>query len=143
MRGSSLPGRRPRWILRIAEERMDILFQLADKEFSKHPERSHRYVELARRISKKYNLRIPRKWKRRFCKSCYKFLKPGYNCRIRLSRGKIHYQCLECGRIMRFPYIREKKLKRRNKIEYHTSKKRADEKVPINNNITDRESRSQ
>lgn len=138
-----MPGRRPGWIMRIANERIDILFQLADKEFSRHPERSHRYVELARRISKKYNLRIPRKWRRRFCKNCYKFLKPGYNCRIRLSKGKVHYKCLECGRIMRFPYTKEKKFKRRNKIEYHTLKKRAYEKIPINNDPTDREGGSQ
>ena len=47
-------GKRPNWMLEIAEERMDILFSQAEKEFNEHPERSHRYVELARKISKKY-----------------------------------------------------------------------------------------
>ena len=40
-------------MLNIAKERMDILFSLAEKEFIEYPERSHRYVELARKISKK------------------------------------------------------------------------------------------
>nr|WP_048060630.1 ribonuclease P protein component 4 [Methanothermus fervidus] len=111
-------------MIRIALERINILFNLAEREFHKHPERSHRYVEIARNIAMKYNIRIPRIWKRRFCKKCYKFLKPGYNSRIRVSGGKVKIKCLECGHIMRYPYIKEKKEKRRMKLESYKKKKR-------------------
>lgn len=121
-------GRKPKWMIKIAKERINILFKLADNEYKKHPERSHRYVEIARNIAKRYNIRIPRIWRRRFCKHCYLFLKPGYNCLIRLSKSCVVIRCLECGRIMRIPYIRDKKEKRRNKIESHIIKKGINEK---------------
>jgi len=120
-------GRRPKWMINIGKERIDILFKLADNEFSRHPERSHRYVKLARNISTKYNIKMPLKWRRRFCKNCYKFLKPGQNCKVRLSKGKVHLKCLECGQMMRVPYEKEKKEKRRIKIESYLIKKRANE----------------
>ena len=78
MRGVSMArGTKPNWMIDIAQERMDILFNRAEKEYGEHPERSHRYVELARKISKKYNTKIPQAWGRRYCKNCYKFLVPG------------------------------------------------------------------
>ncbi|MDI6724450.1 MAG: ribonuclease P protein component 4 [Methanobacterium sp.] len=110
-------GRRPQWMLKIARERIDILFKLADESFNTHPERSHRYVQMARNIATKYNIRMPRIWKRRFCKNCYKFLKPGKNCQIRLKDSSVTIKCFECGNVMKVPYIREIKDKRRKKIE--------------------------
>jgi ribonuclease P protein subunit RPR2 len=107
-------------MLKIALERMEILLNLADEEFSLHPERSHRYVEMARKIATKYNLKMPSSWRGRFCRNCYKFLKPGSNCQIRLYDSMVNIKCLECGEIMRKPYIKEKKAKRRNKIESRT-----------------------
>jgi ribonuclease P protein subunit RPR2 len=38
----------------------------------------------------------------------------------------VHIKCLECGEIMRKPYIKEKKAKRRNKIESRTFQEGAD-----------------
>ena len=117
-------GKKPDWMIEIAQERMDILFNRAEKEYKEHPERSHRYVELARKISKKYNTKIPQVWGRRYCKNCYKFLVPGHNCAVRLINNEINIYCGECGHIMKIPYIREKKLKRRAKIDSYTFKKR-------------------
>jgi ribonuclease P protein subunit RPR2 len=125
MRGVSMArGKRPDWMIEIAQERMNILFSRAEMEYDEHPERSHRYVELARKISKKYNTKIPQAWGRRYCKHCYKFLVPGHNCTVRLINNEINIFCGECGRIMKIPYIREKKLKRRAKIDSYTFKKR-------------------
>lgn len=120
-------GRRPKWMIDIAKERMDILFSLAEKEFTEDPNRAHRYVTLARKISKKYNTKIPLKWNRRFCKKCYKFLKPGKNSHVRLVNEEVNIKCKECDNIMRIPYKREKKIKRRATIESHIVKKRANE----------------
>lgn len=120
-------GRRPKWMIDIAKERMDILFSLAEKEYMKYPERANRYVILARNISKKYNTKIPLKWNRSFCKNCYKFLKPGHNSNVRLSNGEIHIRCLECKYVMKIPYKKEKKIKRRTKLESCNVQKRANE----------------
>jgi ribonuclease P protein subunit RPR2 len=126
-------GRRPKWMLKIAEERIDILFNRADEEFVAHPERSHRYVEMARNIAKKYNMKIPATWSKRFCRSCQHFIKPGLNCQIRFSDSSILIKCLECGNINKIPYIKEKKERRRRKIEHNTSKKGTDEQITFNN----------
>ena len=107
-------------MIKIALERMEILLHLADEEFTLHPERSHRYAEMALKIATKYNLKIPSSWRGRFCRKCHKFLKPGSNCQIRLYDSMVHTKCLECGEIMRKPYIKEKKAQRRNKIESST-----------------------
>ncbi|MCK9152450.1 ribonuclease P protein component 4 [Methanobacterium alcaliphilum] len=120
-------GRRPKWMIKIGKERIDILFHLAEQEFVKNPERSHRYVKLAQNISTKYNIKMPDKWKHRFCKKCNKFLKPGRNCKVRTSKGEVHFKCLECGQMMRLPYNKEKKEKRRIKIESYLIQKRANE----------------
>ncbi|MBZ2165971.1 ribonuclease P [Methanobacterium sp. VT] len=127
-------GRRPKWMLKIAEERIDILFNKADDELTRHPERSNRYVEMARNIAKKYNMKMSSKWSKRFCHSCYHFMKPGLNCQIRLSDSSVVIKCLECGNINKIPYMKEKKERRRRKIEYNnTSKKGINEQIIINN----------
>lgn len=100
---------------RIALQRIKTLLDKAKDVFKDDKGLANRYVTLARKISMKYKVRIPRDYKRRFCKHCYKFLMPGVNCRVRLQGPKVVYYCLECKRFMRFPYIREKKEKRRKK----------------------------
>ncbi|HDI02684.1 MAG TPA: ribonuclease P [Candidatus Aenigmarchaeota archaeon] len=99
----------PAWMRRIARERISILLNLADKEVSKHPERSRRYVELARKIGMRYKVRFPKKYKRRICKTCYSYLKPGVTCTVRLdSKQKcVVWKCLNCGRERRYPYNRK------------------------------------
>ncbi len=110
-------GKRPKWMIEIAQERMDILFNLAEKEFHQDSNRSHRYVEHAINISKKYNTPIPHGWKRRYCKNCHKFLVTGHNSTVRLINEEVNIFCGECGHTMKIPYIKEKKAKRRAKID--------------------------
>lgn len=88
----------------IARERIERLFEMADYFFNTKPELSHRYVELARKIAMKSRVRIPREYRRRFCHYCYKFLKPGVNCRVRIAKRRephIAITCFECGKVMR------------------------------------------
>ncbi len=110
-------------MIKIAEERINILFRRAEEELSHNPERSHRYVQMARDIAQKYNIKIEPAWNRRYCKSCHKFLRPGVNSRVRLTDSSIFIKCLECGEIRRIPYLKEKKERRRKKIESYTFKK--------------------
>ena len=92
----------------IARERIEILFKEADAVFHEDSSLSQRYVDLARKLSMKYRVRMPRELKRRFCKHCYCFLKPGVNVRIRNQEGKMVYYCFSCKKFMRFPHIRKK-----------------------------------
>ena len=105
---------KPRWQREIAKERIQILFRLAEEEFSNgRKDLANRYVELARKISTRCNVRIPKELKRRFCKKCMAYLKPGVNARVRIRSEKkyVLITCLECGNKMRFPYIKEKHRK--------------------------------
>ena len=106
-------GKRPKWMIEIAIERMNILFERAEMEFERHPERSNRYVVLAKKLSTKYNTKIPDKWARRYCKRCNKFLYTGHNATVRLVNEEVNILCGECGHVMKIPYHKEK-----NKDDY-------------------------
>lgn len=99
----------PRW-RRIAQERTRILFRLAEQEFERHPERSKRYVELARRIAEKYKTRLPKRLKRSYCHSCGAYLKPGKSLTVRLKPKEkvVSYLCRECGHEKRYPYAKRR-----------------------------------
>lgn len=103
-------GQKPEAWKRIARERIAILFDQAEREFRKHPERSRRYVELARKIGMRYNVRLTKGMRMRFCGKCLSYLKPGVNCRIRSRKDKqaVVVTCGVCGHVSRYPYIREK-----------------------------------
>lgn len=104
---------------KIALERIDILFSLAERVFPYDKELANRYVEIALAVQQKAKVRMPRKWKRRYCKKCHSFLVPGVNARVRLREERMPHvvvKCLECGYIMRYPYLREKKERRKSNI---------------------------
>lgn len=103
---------------RIALERIDILFSLAERVFPYDKDLANRYVEIALAVQQKAKVRMPRKWKRRYCKRCHSFLVPGVNAQVRLRQKRMPHvviKCLECGHIMRYPYLREKKERRKKK----------------------------
>ena len=98
---------------RIAVERMTTLFRLAETEsLRRHPGRAKRYVELARRIGMRYNVRVPAPFKRSFCKKCLAFLLPSVSARVRIGPGRIVVTCTACGAIQRYPYRREQVTRR-------------------------------
>ncbi len=93
---------------RIAFERVERLLDLAS---SAEQGLADRYVDLARKISMKVNLRLPSSIKRRFCKSCGTYFRPGVNCRVRTREGKVIYYCFNCKKTYRIPFLKEKKKK--------------------------------
>jgi len=99
-------SKKPDWQQNIAKERIQILFDLAEKEFKKYPERSRRYVQLARKIGLRYNVRLPKEIKRKFCRKCDSLLLPGRSCTVRLDSKKraLTIKCLNCNKIYRYPY---------------------------------------
>jgi ribonuclease P protein subunit RPR2 len=102
-------GRRTKEMVKIAGERIDILFDLAEEEaLSNNLPRATRYVDLARRIGMRYNVRIPGKFKRKYCKHCHSFLLPGENSRVRIRGGRIIVFCENCNQYMRMPIAQSK-----------------------------------
>ena len=102
--------KKPGWQRELAQERIATLFLQAEERY---PDvLAHRYVQLARRIQMRYKVRFTPQQRRRMCKNCRHFLVPGRNCRIRLTKSKASYTCLDCGHVMRYPYLREQKERR-------------------------------
>jgi len=93
--------KKPEWQQRIATERIQILFGLAEKELRKHPNRSRRYVELARKIGMRYNVRLPKELKKKFCKDCNTLLKPGLTSTARIQNKTLTIRCMFCNKIYR------------------------------------------
>lgn len=94
-------SKKPQKLLLIAKERIKRLFEQAEQA---DQQLANRYVQLARKIAMKYKVRIPARFKRRYCKYCYSYLKPGVNCTVRTARGKIVYHCHNCRKTIRLPY---------------------------------------
>jgi ribonuclease P protein subunit RPR2 len=86
----------------IANERIDLLFQFAEHEraLGKY-KKLDRYVDLARRIGMRYNVRLPANYKWKFCKHCYSYLHPGRTADVRTRNKFIVIHCRSCGKHMR------------------------------------------
>ncbi len=91
----------------IALDRIKELINQADLVFLKKPYLANRYVYLARRMAMKYKVRLPIELKRKFCKHCNSYWKPGKTVRIRLLKGKKVYYCLVCKHFKRVLYKRK------------------------------------
>jgi ribonuclease P protein subunit RPR2 len=87
---------------KIARERIAILFEHAERFFPEHPEWSDRCVERARKIAMRERVRIPREYRRRFCRRCNAYLVPGINMRVRVHGGKVIVTCRVCGNQRRY-----------------------------------------
>jgi ribonuclease P protein subunit RPR2 len=91
---------------KIAMERIDILFDQARQESGVHPERSNRYVDIARKIAMRQRIRIDRALRRQYCHHCYSFLIPGKNMRVRVHRGNVVVTCHSCNKKTRYRLVR-------------------------------------
>jgi ribonuclease P protein subunit RPR2 len=90
----------------VAKERIRVLFTQALLAFHEHPERSNRYVALARRIAMRQRVRIDHEFRRQYCHHCYAFLVPGQNMRVRVHRGNVVVTCGICNKKMRYRLVR-------------------------------------
>ncbi|MCD6229850.1 MAG: hypothetical protein J7K00_03545 [Candidatus Diapherotrites archaeon] len=93
---------KPKVVQDIARQRIEILFDLSKQELEAHPKRAARYIEIARKISSKYNERLTKKQKQSFCKKCNTPIIPGKNATVRIvSKPKKHLliTCGSCGAV--------------------------------------------
>lgn len=103
---------------KLALERIYRLYELAEKEFSKNPERSKRYMEIAKEIGKTTRTKIPQEIKKKFCRKCN-------SLKVKKLEEKemILVQCLECGARKRYPLRETKKEKENAKVREKEKKK--------------------
>lgn len=89
-------------MVRLARERVDDLFALAQEEASdarsKLPDR---YTRLARKIGMRYNARLPPEYRELYCRGCSAFWVEGRTVRTRFRAGRRVRTCLVCGRAHR------------------------------------------
>lgn len=102
---------KPKWVKEIALKKVKQLISLAEKE--EKPELRKRYAELAKKTAMKYNVKLPKEYRKRICPNCGEFLVPGENLKIRTSSKtkEVLYICQKCGETQKMGYSREKKAK--------------------------------
>ncbi|MGP8073073.1 MAG: ribonuclease P protein component 4 [Thermoplasmata archaeon] len=95
-------GRRTSTMVRIARERIDDLFALAERESGVGTGAlADRYVRLARKVGTRYNVRLLREYRELYCRGCSAYWVEGRTVRTRLRGGHRVRTCLRCGRTRR------------------------------------------
>ena len=103
---------------KIARERISILFNTAIDTFETEPELAQYYVNLARKVGMRYQVRIPTEFRRMICRGCKGFILPGRNCVVRIRQERethVVLTCLRCGKHMRMPIKCKKQPKKIHK----------------------------
>tara|TARA_B100000315_G_C14041000_1_gene347509 strand:- start:152 stop:466 length:315 start_codon:yes stop_codon:yes gene_type:complete len=98
-------------MLKRAKEHIAALFQEADKIFSSNPKRANRHTNLARKTGMKLKTKLTSEQKRKFCKHCKTYLRPGNNSRVRIRDNKIIIYCQNCRKYTRIPINKKKQRK--------------------------------
>jgi ribonuclease P protein subunit RPR2 len=88
---------------------IERMFKLAKTMLKENEELAQRYVEIARKLSMKERVRIPKEYKLFLCKNCKKFIYPGVSCRVRIKQRRephVAITCLLCGTVTRIPILK-------------------------------------
>ena len=95
-------SRRPKFLEKLARDRIDKLFILADSKSFNAQINPKKCIDFVKLIGKRYNQRLPSSHKIKFCHRCNTKFESD-NSRFRLSKkGWRSISCLECGAIYRF-----------------------------------------
>lgn len=93
---------------KIAFERLKRLLKLAEEVSKSERKLARRYVEIAFRLKMKHKLKIPRRYRLRFCRKCFTFW-TSETLRVRIKKDRIEYICLVCGFRRRIPKRKREK----------------------------------
>ena len=93
----------------IVSAHIDSLSAQVDEKRYSQPLLAQRYMDLLRRLSRKFKRPLPRQTKKSYCKHCKTVFAPGKNCRVRVHRKKIIYTCFVCKKQTRTPYSKKSK----------------------------------
>ena len=83
----------------IAENRVSYLVTEVEKSLKDNHNLAEIQAKQAREFSKKFNIKSGFSQRMLFCHKCKRFIVPGFNSRIRLSkiRKSVNITCLCCG----------------------------------------------
>ena len=96
----------PKNTRRIARQRIQTLYRVAQETVQENPELAKRYVQLLRRIAQRTRTHLPLNIRRGICRECDTVLIQGYNSHTRLRQRRephISITCQSCGNITRIP----------------------------------------
>lgn len=99
---------------RIAKQRIQTLFHLANEVIHENPSLAQRYVRIARKTAMAAKIRLPKEYRRQVCRHCKSFILPGVNCRVRIKQRRephVVITCLNCGKLMRIS-LKERRSKK-------------------------------
>ena len=90
----------------VALERIRLLFELAGKEaLDGETGLAAKHVSLARSIGTRFNVRMPREFKGKYCKGCSSyFTSKNSKTRLNSESKKVEVKCAGCGEVMEFSY---------------------------------------
>jgi ribonuclease P protein subunit RPR2 len=100
---------------RIARQRIQTLFSLANGTINEDPSLAQHYVDMARRIAMAAKVRLPREYRHQVCRYCKSFILPGVNCRVRVKQRRephVVITCLNCGKQTRLPMKKKEEKSR-------------------------------
>jgi ribonuclease P protein subunit RPR2 len=88
----------------MAARRISAIIQSALETVKSNPELAQKQAMLAKRISKKFRVRMPYEARQLYCKKCKQFIVPGIGARVRIGRANVRavrITCLKCGHVYR------------------------------------------
>ncbi|MFH1751064.1 MAG: hypothetical protein ABH863_05270 [Candidatus Micrarchaeota archaeon] len=96
----------------IASGRCKKLLALAAEIYDEDKALSKRYVSLGRKVAMRHRIPLGSKT---FCKSCNTVFIAGKTLKVRVASSKkgVLYECKACGSSRLFPYVKEKRSKKR------------------------------
>jgi len=98
-------GKKRPLVREAAADRIETLYSLAfNMARAGELDLARRYLTLARKIGMRYTVRIPPRLKRSTCKECRTPMIPELTSRVRIRDGRRIVTCLECGKVMRYPF---------------------------------------
>ena len=85
-------------IRKIAQERIEILYDAAVRVYPKDQELAKEYIKLLEEIGRHYKVRIPKATAAHICKKCNAPLIEGQNLEVRVLAGQNRriYRCKVC-----------------------------------------------
>ena len=101
-------------IKQIARQRIQILFEEAEKIGKTEPQLAMQYVKSPRRIAMAARIRLPAEFKRQTCRKCNALFIQGSNCRVRVKQKRephVVITCLNCGNQTRMLLAKKKEQK--------------------------------
>ncbi|MFH0986602.1 MAG: hypothetical protein V1911_00970 [Candidatus Micrarchaeota archaeon] len=103
-------GKKPMWVEKLAKGRIDKLLKLAGQEKTARPDRAQRYCDLAWKISKRYNVTLPKQQKLLFCKKCFAYrISETASVRTNPKTKMIVYKCKKCGDVKKYGTAKSRK----------------------------------